>query len=194
MKDLSIYSLDFDQFNLTPEQFNHPSEIHGIKHTYRVMLHCLILGLHLNRINEARVAFFAAYIHDMAREHDGYCTIHGANASKNKLPLFKTLFVENGASPGDIEIINQIVTLHSVKEEPGRSDNLFRYLAILKDADALDRIRLGRYGLNPGFLRLEETHNLIRFGENLYYATDKLNISSFTEMIGFAEYPEHFNT
>lgn len=186
MIDYSSYRLDFRTFNLFEEQFDYPSEIHGLKHTYRVMVHCLRLGILSGLIKEARLAFFSAYIHDMARKHDGFCTVHGENSAKTKLPLYTTLFQQNGATDSDLATIKYLVTQHSINQEP--SDLLASYpaLALLKDADALDRIRLGNYNLNPKYLRLDVTHAHINFGKELYYATNNLHQISLSDVVRIA--------
>jgi len=187
MTAYSVYNLDFSLFNLSPDQFARESKIHGIKHTYRVMLHCLRLGMLTGMMRKAKVAFFGAYIHDMARTHDGYCTIHGAEAAR-KLPAYKQLFNSQGATDEDLKIIAQIVTRHSLREELPRDHAYYDYLAILKDADALDRIRLGRNDLNPSYLRIRETHECIRFAEELYYLTDTRELTTFTDILALADH------
>lgn len=181
--DYNCYKLDFKKFNLSEDQFDQRSNIHGILHTYRVMLHCLRLGLLSGLLEEAKIAFFGAYIHDMARLHDGYCTIHGADSARNKFPTYIKLFLSEGAGEPDLEIIRQIVIRHSVYKEPVSDHKLYKPLALLKDADALDRIRLGRNDLNPEFLRHKVTLNSIEFGEDLYFATDGKSITSFSQLM-----------
>lgn len=189
MTDYSVYNLDFSRFNLSPDQFERESKIHGIKHTYRVMLHCLRLGVKTGMTKKAKIAFFGAYIHDMARTHDGYCTIHGADAAK-RIPHYKQLFYSQGATEEDLKIIAQIVTRHSLREELPEDHPFYDYLAILKDADALDRIRLGQNDLDPSYLRIKETHQCIRFAEELYFNTNDKELTSFTDIISIADHTE----
>lgn len=186
MIDYNSYKLDFSKFNLSADQFDQQSYLHGIKHTYRVMLHCLRLGYLLKKQHEGTIAFFGAYIHDMARLHDGYCTIHGADSAKYKLPLYQNFFMSNGATTDDIKLIQQIVTRHSIHIEPPRDHPVFLTLSILKDADALDRIRLGENDLNPDYLRHEITTKSISFGEDLFYETNNEPLTSFAQVIEIA--------
>ena len=158
-------------------------------HTYRVMTHVLKLGMLTKHIHEARLAFFAAYIHDMARKHDGYCTIHGSDAANHKLILYHELFTKNGASPSDLLTIGRAVTMHSIGKELTKNDPDWLTTALLKDADALDRIRLGNSDLDPSFLRFSETHECIKFGKNLYFRSiengpyDLINILRLSQEI-----------
>ena len=150
------------------------------------MLHCLRLGILTGRLKEAKNAFFGAYIHDMARQHDGYCTVHGSNAAIYKLPIYKELFSKFEANNEDLSIIEKIVTYHSLGNELPADSEIYSTLAILKDADALDRIRLGKNDLNPDYLRIDATHNSIAFGEELYYRTNNKPIMLFNEVISIA--------
>ncbi|MHC1775162.1 MAG: HD domain-containing protein [Lentimicrobium sp.] len=175
----NIFDLNFSDFNLNEGQFDHPSRLHGILHTYRVMVHVLRLGLMTEAIKEARLAFFAAYIHDMSRKHDGYCTQHGADSANFKLPLYRDNFLKNGASESELLVIGKAVTLHSTNIELPKNDPDWLTVALLKDADALDRIRLGAGDLNPSFLRLQESHQCIRFGEKLFERTYGMTYGNF---------------
>ncbi|MBK6345179.1 MAG: hypothetical protein IPN08_04950 [Bacteroidales bacterium] len=177
------YNIRFADFNLNESQFDHPSNLHGIMHTYRVMTHVLRLGLLTGYISEARLAFFAAYIHDMSRKHDGYCTSHGTEAANHKLPLYKDLFIRNGATEPDLIIIGKACTMHSLGKELPPDDFQRIPVAILKDADALDRIRLGADDLDPSFLRFGESHNCIVFGQQLYFQSINLKSDKFENML-----------
>lgn len=186
MMDFSIFKIDFNDFNLSTEQFDRQSQLHGIKHTYRVMFHCLRLGILTGKHTEAKNAFFGAYIHDMSRTHDGYCIIHGTNSANYKLPLFQDMFFKYGATYKDIKTIQQIVTHHSLPSEVPVGSGIYSTLAILKDADALDRIRLGKHDLNPDYLRIEASRNSINFGEELFFNTNNKPLNTFIEVIDIA--------
>lgn len=177
------YLIHSGSFQLSENQFDHHSTLHGILHTYRVMFHTLNLGMLTGRIPEARTAFFAAYIHDMARSHDGYCTRHGADAAANKLPVYLELFKDNGASKHDIRLIEKAVTLHSTNLELTEDDPGYLTVAILKDADALDRIRLGAGDLNPNYLRLKESHSCIAFAEAVYHQSHGKSFNGFDDFV-----------
>ena len=69
--------INYEDFNLSPNDFDNQSEIHGINHVFRVMFNCLMIGNEIQDKENTRRAFFAAYIHDLARKYDGRCDIHG---------------------------------------------------------------------------------------------------------------------
>ncbi len=159
-----------EHFRLEPSHFDRESHLHGIQHTYRVMTHCLVLGAVTGHHRESLLAFCGAFIHDMARQHDGRCEHHGQWAVERKLHLHRNRFLKAGIAEEEFLIIAEIVAAHS---QPGdvhiEKKNL--PLAILKDADALDRIRLGEGNLKPEFLRLTQSHALIEPARRFYAIT-----------------------
>jgi hypothetical protein len=176
-----------DDFQLKQEFFHHPSELHGIYHTYRVMCHVLVIGSELNLVKEKRLAFCAAFIHDMSRNHDGFSLGHGPRAAKEKVRLFMPMFLRNGMGEEDQETIQAAVANHSQYTEFKNNSPFFLVAALLKDADALDRIRMGENNLNTKYLRLEVSKGLIDFAAKLYFASLKKTDITFLEMHGLAE-------
>lgn len=170
--------INFNDFNLSDDNFTHKSNVHGINHTYRVMFNCLKIGYLCKDIINTRRAFFGAFIHDTAREHDGRCVIHGSNAIKYKLPIFKDIFKSNGANEEDIEAIKLAVSNHSDKYEIVKDNPYYKTVAILRDADGLDLIRID-IKADPIILRLPESRALIDFAEKLYLKTDKNKYTGF---------------
>lgn len=171
------------KFALMDHYFDFHSSLHGADHTYRVMCNSLVLGKKLKLWRESRLALCAAFIHDMARKHDGKCTMHGAWAAEEKLPLFQDLFLSIGVMPSEIEEIRAAVTNHSLPEELPSFHDFYVTTAILKDADALDRIRLGDSNLKPDFLRFGESRELIPVSERLYYQTNGISDLDFDKTL-----------
>lgn len=175
--------IDVMKFTLLPRYFDNQSLLHGINHTYRVMYHCLHLGEMMQAGKAAELAFMGAFIHDMARKHDGYCTEHGLWAASRKLPLFRELFLESGASEEDLKLIATAVQNHSLPIDIPVSDPAWQVSALLKDADALDRIRLGETNLRPEYLRFRESHALIASSKELFYSCPSGPLASFGELL-----------
>ena len=100
--------INFPEFILKHEYFDHYSSLHGTGHIYRVMYHVLKLGTLLKYPHETKLAFFAAFIHDMSRLHDGKCSKHGQRAADNKLSRFLPVFRNNGMNEEDIPYIYSI--------------------------------------------------------------------------------------
>jgi hypothetical protein len=178
MKDFN-----FNAFVLKDDYFDHPSLLHGINHTYRVMMHVIELGKSAGLNHEIREAFCAAFIHDMARQHDGYCTQHGTWAAQKKLPFFSKMFLDAGVSTQGLENIRLAVTNHSLYDEIDPTHPAYKTVALLKDADALDRIRISKNNLKPEFLRFPQSSAYITFARDLYYASNQRIFRNFDELL-----------
>lgn len=137
----------------TWDDFDHASEYHGLWHTHRVMFHVLLLG-HTGGLDPALVrrAYCAAVIHDQARTHDGWCEHHGAWAVESKLPRWTERFLQVGVGDDELELIADAVEFHSKVDLP-KDHRAYATMALLKDADALDRYRLGPNDLDTRYLR-----------------------------------------
>ncbi|MBE0662637.1 MAG: HD domain-containing protein [Bacteroidales bacterium] len=188
--------LGFDpgKFILNESHFDHQSLLHGINHTYRVMCHVMLLGEKLEWERETRLAFCAAFIHDMARKHDGYCSKHGLWSTENKLPVFAEFFMSQGANAYELEEIGTAVRNHSEGFELHKDHAFWKTTALLKDADALDRIRLGHGNLNVTYLRLDPTPTFIPLANDLYFSTSDILVKSFTNMLEIAKKNESNRT
>jgi len=181
-----MIDFNYKLFNLHDRFFVHSSLIHGINHTYRVMYHVLNIGRKAGLNHEIQLAFCAAFIHDMSRLHDKYCTEHGGWAAKNKLPEFKNLFIKSGIDAQGIRAIKLAVANHSIRFEINKNNPYYKTVALLKDADALDRIRIAENNLKVEYLRYPETIEMVDFAKELYYKSDKYILNSFDELIEIA--------
>jgi len=154
-----------------PALFHHRSSLHGQEHVARVMVHAALLIGKTGVYEEAPRLWAAVYLHDLARTHDGVCHEHGRNAV-HKLHShreLRALFARAGMQDADYPAICTAVTHHSIPKELDREDPHYRLTALLKDADGLDRVRLG--DLDPAYLRFPETPALIPFAQRLYDET-----------------------
>jgi hypothetical protein len=120
---------------------------------------------------EAPRLWGAVYLHDVARTHDGRCHQHGTNAIKrlDELPDTRALFRLAGIRPEDDEAVATAVKFHSLPEELMENHPHRRLTALLKDADGLDRVRLG--DLDPYRLRFPVSRTLVGFARVLYEKT-----------------------
>lgn len=154
-----------------PDAFVHWSTLHGVAHVARVIIHSFllvdVLGLH----EESTSAWAAAYVHDIGRTHDGRCNRHGAYALKRlgELAHVRDLLIKGGVADNDWEVISVTVEEHCREDLP-KNHPYWLQTAILKDADGLDRVRLG--DLNAELLRFSESRELIPFARKLYAETD----------------------
>ncbi len=158
-----------------PHHFAHPSRPHGQAHVARVMVHALrLLDATGTMETEARRVWAAVYLHDLARTHDGVCHRYGA-AAVLKLRTSEELqhrFAAARLTTGDPVDVELAVTVHCLpmKHEPARDHAAGPLVALLRDADGLDRVRLG--DLNPSYLRWPQSAEMVEFAGRLFDATD----------------------
>ncbi|WDV44727.1 HD domain-containing protein [Clostridiaceae bacterium M8S5] len=144
--------------------FFNPKGIHGVDHTVRVMILIAMIS-NLLRVSDVEkcLLLHAGAIHDIGREKDGICLVHGEK-SFQKAMKYKVL---NNMTLNENMIIKKIVESHckSDKEANFVDTNLLVLYKIFKDADGLDRVRLG--DLDRSYLRFECSHRLINVAKYL---------------------------
>lgn len=149
-------------------RFN-PRGIHGAPHTTRVLVwadalaHAIAAPAAIRR-DELR---WAAALHDLGRVEDGKDPGHGARSADWVLANLAALRSESAAL--DLLFVAELCRWHETPDQAiGR---LSLELLILKDADALDRARLG--DLDPSRLRLARSHALVDPAARLERTTDR---------------------
>ena len=155
-----------------PSLFTHRSTLHGQSHVSRVMVHAFRLIAATGWTEEAPRLWAAVYLHDIARTHDGPCFRHGGDAMKKfeSLPHLRGLFASGGVQEDDYAMIHTAVVHHCLLQELDRAHPHWRLTSLLKDADGLDRVRLG--DLNPKYLRNPEALKMVNFAEALFLETN----------------------
>lgn len=154
-----------------PNLFLHRSTLHGQAHVARVLIHALRLVEATGFVEETSRLWAAVYLHDIARKHDGRCNVHGKNAWLRlaSLPEVQAVFRLGGVRDEDYPAIEYAVTIHS-SGEPSPSDPHYRLGTLIKDADGLDRVRLG--DLNPKMLRNEQARAMVGFAQLIHDRTN----------------------
>ena len=155
-----------------PALFTHASTLHGQAHVSRVLVHAFRLIEATGWQEEAPRLWAAVYLHDIARTHDGRCFRHGGDAMKKfeTTPSLRELFARGGVRDEDYGPIHTAVVHHSLPKELDRDHPHWRLTSLLKDADGLDRVRLG--DLDPRRLRNPQACEMIGFAEALFAETD----------------------
>jgi len=165
--------------NLAPPTslFTHASTLHGQSHVARVLVHAFRLIKATGWIEEAPRLWAAVYLHDIARTHDGVCYRHGGDAMKKleTLPHLRALFARAGVRDDDYPLIHTAVVHHSLPQELARAHPHWRLTSLLKDADGLDRVRLG--DLDIRYLRNPEAKEMVGFAKALFEDTDGVIIN-----------------
>ena len=157
-----------------PELFAHPSTLHGQAHVARVMVHAFRLLAATGWTEETPRLWAAVYLHDIARTHDGVCCRHGGDAmiKFEALPAVRDLFARGGVTTGDYAQIRTAVVHHCMPRELDRTHPHWRLTSLLKDADGLDRVRLG--DLDSRYLRNPHAREMVAFAQALFLETNGL--------------------
>jgi hypothetical protein len=163
----ALVTVDDHEMVPPPDLFRHRSVLHGQAHVARVLVHALRLVEALGCPEEAPRVWAAVYLHDIARTHDGRCPEHGAGAwaRLQELPDVRERLARGGVRGEDYPAIEAAVTIHSCGELAPH-DPHWRLGALLKDADALDRVRLG--DLKSKWLRHREAAGMVPFASGLF--------------------------
>lgn len=147
------------------------SELHTKNHCSRVLLLALCIGYQKNLSDEELdVLGMAAIFHDSRRLDDGIDKGHGRRAAE-----YYKEYCQTHNLPYD-ERIYYITYYHDQDDSSGLSEirrsktldsRAVLLYQIFKDADALDRFRLGPNGLDVSFLRTKEAEGLVDFAKQL---------------------------
>jgi HD superfamily phosphodiesterase len=157
-QDIEIPVEWFDRPNGT----NGGRGIHGLGHTRRVLIHATELSATLGLApDEVEAVAWAALWHDIGRTHDGADYYHGAKSAGKVLGLE----LHRPLDPTVLDLALFAITHHCGSEEHAEraassrhtadSDSTLRVFRLLKDADGLDRVRLG--DLDVSYLRFPES-------------------------------------
>lgn len=162
--------------------FNMPdSPIHAMSHCERVLAHALSMAAELFEGDEDAITALAhaAIFHDTRRQDDYLDTGHGARAA-----VYYKAYCDSHPDLNYDERAALLMRYHDLDDELGvkaierrwgidtpESRRVRAMYSIFKDADALDRWRLGRYGLDPKFLRTDAAARRVERARRLVEAT-----------------------
>lgn len=161
------------QQRLKAQYFHRPFGIHGLAHTKRVLLHCLILSF-LEQIPPADSDLLcnAALFHDIGRTNDNYDPQHGRESYKKLLALHLSPYTDMDSS----ETLRFLMETHCVPDGealdllPGYQvqdpAHVLDLCHVFKDADGLDRIRI--MDLDVKQLRTASAPRLLLVARQLY--------------------------
>ncbi|WP_121614323.1 HD domain-containing protein [Mesobacillus foraminis] len=147
------------------------SEWHTKTHCARVLLLALLIGHQKGLSNEEMDKLgMSAVFHDSRRLDDGIDKGHGARAAEyykdycreHNFPFDATTYYINYYHDQD-----DSHGFSEISKSSNISERAVLLYQIFKDADALDRFRLGPDALNVNFLRTEEAHGLVDFAKFL---------------------------
>lgn len=147
--------------------FLHPYGDHGVKHAQRVLyLANQLAKKHCVTEAEWHCLALACCYHDIGRIHDLEDELHGHLSVQKMLKL--ELDSQANLSDAEFDIVSTLIIYHAMPDRHMPRENNARTVLlwkILKDADALDRIRFD--DLDVSYLRLPESKGLIPLAHEL---------------------------
>ena len=160
-----------EAYNALDVSVLYQSRIHGNGHIERTMLLGAMIAQALElSAHESRMLLLCCSYHDIGRRNDFRDDSHGNIAAKKLMsPDMKPKF--RGYSAEDFKIMQAAITLHSIHDNEienvarryGLGSNsmprYYRVATCLKDADNLDRVRLG--DLDTKHLRHQESIDMV---------------------------------
>lgn len=170
LKQWRFYPLLLETYRTMDESALYKSRVHGSGHIHRTLFFAALIGW-MEDIDEtmARQLFRAASYHDVGRTFDGYDLDHGARSALRLEEL-------TGQTGEALTQLKAAVTAHARPDEqmeeilasfhpadPERTRELTR---LLKDADNLDRPRLG--DLKTKYLRHDSAKALGDFAWRVF--------------------------
>ncbi|MBP5608681.1 MAG: HD domain-containing protein [Lachnospiraceae bacterium] len=152
------------------EHVLYKSFIHGKKHIERVCFLALILSNKLDlSADDTKLLLTASAYHDIGRKNEFTDAEHGLRAA-NVIDRYVSY------DGDDLKILKASIEAHSRSDALMRDvidkydvadvERALRLMRILKDADALDRVRI--YDLNKKYLRFDESIDLVDFAKQLF--------------------------
>lgn len=175
LKKSPIFALLLQAYDRLRTERLYESDIHGIGHVERVMLLAAVIAMQQNfSEREAELLLLACSYHDIGRVNDRRDEMHGKR-SADALPDIPS--VRLGET--EMRCVRAAVATHSTSDEmievyakayrvPDEALGLCRLLCRgLKDADNLDRVRLG--DLDVRHLRFRESRDLAATAEEILH-------------------------
>ncbi len=144
---------------ISPALYHNPNGVHGVGHIRRTLLLSLLMA-RMDNLSEqhTRILAYASVYHDIGRTHDGVDDYHGYASYQKVMTQSLLSHVETS----EVSIIKELIERHAINdhqafsmdslEEPLKSEVCF-LLRYFKDADGLDRVRLG--DLKAKYLRTD---------------------------------------
>lgn len=152
---------------------------HTKTHCARVLLLALLIGHQKGLSEEEKDALgMAAVFHDSRRLDDGIDRGHGSRAAEYYKDYCRKHDLRYDGQTYYITYYHDqddSLGLSEIKKSSSLSERAVLLYQIFKDADALDRFRLGPDAMDVNFLRTKEAYQLIDFAKYLLRKSSETN-------------------
>jgi HD superfamily phosphodiesterase len=147
--------------------FLHPYGDHGVMHSKRVLYLAFQLAKHYNLTqSEWKQLAIACCYHDIGRVNDFPDSQHGYDSVNKMIQL--GLNEKADLSKDELEVVQQLMIYHAIDDDcfpNDKGEQVELLWKIIKDADALDRLRFD--DLDPKYIRLKASMGLIPLAKQL---------------------------
>ena len=161
-------------------EYIYKSDVHGLSHVIRCSIYVLIISTLENlTLEEFEIAIQSIFYHDIGRVNDLNDDQHGFNAVK------KINFLNHCYDKNIVDLISVVIACHCLDDNEfykvadlykiKDKESAFKILCIIKDADALDRVREYAY-CDEKFLRFDFSKELLLYA-CLFYNSYDYNVS-----------------
>lgn len=164
--------VDHRDFNLKncPMFKDKLGELVSTTHIYRTMILSASIAKARGCWREGFLALCAAFIHDLSRSCGCIGVWHGRDSVKRFFPEYELLWNKYDMTDEEKEWVKAAVVKHPFDKIGKEGDPGYIVAAMLKDADVLERMRLGTF--NPDDLILPESAGLMIFAAKLLQLSD----------------------
>lgn len=174
IKNSKNFSFFKENLKNIKQEFLYQSPIHGITHNIRVSFFTFFLAEKLKlSVKDLKLALYAAFYHDIGRRNDDVDDAHGSlsalkldklqlNIDEEESNILKCIITAHSLSD---KVYEKVVNKYKIKDLE-RCKLLYQ---ILKDSDALDRVRLELPYIGLNYLRVKTSLSLITTSYQLEY-------------------------
>jgi HD superfamily phosphodiesterase len=158
-------SYELDRYRPKASWFHDPHGIHGVAHAARVLVlaNAIVDALSKDGVQvDTEVVRWAAVLHDVGRVDDGKDPEHGQRSADW---LLDNPAVASTLSDPQREVAASAIRWHVPWDNEVPAEAHTPEWVCLKDADALDRLRIG--DLDPRLLRTEAAQELVVYAGRL---------------------------
>ncbi len=138
---------------------------HGRLHTARVLLNALFIAREMKLTDEETDRLcLACVIHDVGRNNNGVDSSHG----ERSVEIYKAWSEDDPKNFPYNETVEKLIKYHCLPDEEGRvvmDKDEQKLFDIIKDADALDRVRFGIRDLDMKQLRTKSAKSMTMLAE-----------------------------
>lgn len=194
IKESEKFDLYTNSMDGISKEIIYKSELHGISHNERVSIFAYAIGL-IEELTDKdlKILLEAAKYHDIGRIDDTEDELHGKRSSdkidnlvempEEDLNILKTICICHSIEDSEFERVFESLGIRDI-------ERCSKLVEILKDADALDRVRIKNNGLDTRYLRTESAKRMVPAAYELFEEYE--NVKNEIENQALDQFPNTF--